>query len=138
MRILKKNALKFLILLCLVSTPLGSAKAQDYIFDLLGKTPKLLKTWQNIVPSEFKRQRWIYHLDGTTTPIDIVEYQGKQFYRGWICIRHNCGGNELTFLISKDGKTAYGLINSTKLEINDRFLGDPDLEGKKYLMDKMN
>ena len=58
---------------------------------------------------------WIYTLEGTSPPMSITKFKGKDFYYGSVCMPHNCGGNNVVFLIAKDASTAYGLLRSDDL-----------------------
>ena len=53
-----------------------------------------------------------------------------------MCKPHDCGGNEVTFLIAKDGSAAYGLLRSVQLTRSQITpFGNPNPAARKLLED---
>lgn len=99
-----------------VQCVLPSLAAKDeYPFDLKAKHPKALAAYKKIVPAKYKKMAWIASLDGTAGPMNPVKDEGKKCLTGSVCWPHNCGGNQVAFLIAEDGAYAVALLRSTDL-----------------------
>ncbi|CAN5119352.1 hypothetical protein BH10CYA1_BH10CYA1_34990 [soil metagenome] len=94
----------------------GSAiAAEKYPFEIKKANRGALHAYQKIVPATYMAMPWIYTLEGTSPPMSITKFEGKDFYYGSVCMPHNCGGNNVVFLIAKDGSSAHGLLRSEDL-----------------------
>ncbi len=94
----------------------GSAIAsENYPFQIKKANRAALRAYQKIVPGTYMAMPWIYTLEGTSPPMSITKFEGKDCYYGTVCMPHNCGGNNLAFLIAKDGSSAHGLLCSESL-----------------------
>lgn len=93
----------------------AQASLEEYPFDLKTKHPKALAAYKKIVPAKYKKMAWIASLDGTAGPMSSVKDSGKKCLTGSVCWPHNCGGNQVAFLISEDGLVAVALLRSTDL-----------------------
>ena len=113
------------------------ALAEEYSFDLRKNHPVALAAWVKQVPSTYRTSDWVYRLDGTTSPMEEVTMQGRVFYYGSVCKPHDCGGNNVVFLIADDGSAAYGLLASETLGVKARIFGAPDAEARQLLGDKL-
>ena len=105
-----------LALSCIFGAFGGSAiAAEDYPFQIKKANRAALRAYQKIVPATYMAMPWIYTLEGTSPPMSIIKFKGKDFYYGSVCMPHNCGGNNVVFLIAKDASSAYGLLCSENL-----------------------
>ena len=91
------------------------ALAEEYPFDVAKKYPARLRAWQTLVPSDFRREPWIFRLDGAAGPMDTVSVHGRVFLYGSVCKPHDCAGNFVAFLLAKDGGEAFGELSSDTL-----------------------
>lgn len=89
--------------------------AENYPFEIKKANRKALRAYQNIVPAKYMAMPWIYTLEGTSPPMSIIKFKGKDCYYGSVCMPHNCGGNDVIFLIATDGSSAHGLLCSADL-----------------------
>lgn len=89
--------------------------AETYPFEIKKANRPALRAYQKIVPGTYMAMPWIYTLEGTSPPMTVTKFKGKDFYSGSVCMPHNCGGNTLVFLIAKDASNAYGLLCSDNL-----------------------
>jgi Inhibitor of vertebrate lysozyme (Ivy) len=133
-----KSRFAFLALLAAGICAPTLAGAQEYAFDLPGKHPAAFAAWKKIVPARYRKIDWIGGLDGTATPIDPATLQGRPFYLGELCKPHDCGGNEVAFLIAIDGSAAYGMLKSETLGVKQQLFGAPDAEALKLLESKFS
>lgn len=128
-----------LCLLLAAVLPAGTARAGSaYIDEVVRGDPAILRAWQHIVPKSLARHRWLYALDGVTDDLSLVSIGGKPYYLGWVCIPHDCGGNETAFLIATDASRAMGAVKSATHGIKLRFMGSPDAEAKAILLKKFS
>ncbi|MBS1956085.1 MAG: hypothetical protein JST89_18015 [Cyanobacteria bacterium SZAS-4] len=110
------KAFAVLGLLSILNACSGSAvAAENYPFEIKKANRAALRTYQKIVPATYMAMPWIYTLEGTSPPMSITKFKGKDFYYGSVCMPHNCGGNTVIFLIAKDASSAYGLLCSDSL-----------------------
>ncbi len=123
-----RNALALVTLMTIANTCLGSAWADEgYPFDMKKKYPKAFAAFQKIVPVKFKKEVWVSRLDGTAGPMSATQCGGKTCLTGSVCQPHDCGDNQLAFVIAEDGSTAVGLLRSANLtQGKDVILGKPD------------
>jgi hypothetical protein len=119
----------FALSLCAASLAL----AQEYPSGIAKSDPVAIRAWRAIVPPEFRKQGWIYSLQGTETPIQNTSLHGKPSLSGSLCIPHDCGGNFVAFLIANDGSEAYGELASETLRVKQRYFGAPDAEARAAL-----
>jgi hypothetical protein len=84
-----------------------------YGFDIPKRLPKAYAAYSKVVPPAYARIGWVRNLDGTGAPVDHVDVAGVPSVLFWMCEPHNCGGNELTVLLAKDGSRAAALLFST-------------------------
>jgi hypothetical protein len=113
------------------------ALSEEYSFDLKTKHPAALAGWMKIVPTTYRKTAWIDRLDGTTPPMDEVTMKGRPFFYGSVCQPHDCGGNNVAFLIAEDGSAAYGMLSSDNLGVKERIFGAPDAEARQLLTAKL-
>src|SRR5271169_7259630 len=59
--------------------------AEEYPFDVAKKCPASMRAWQSLVPSDFRREPWIFRLDGAAGPLDTVSVHGRVFLYGSVC-----------------------------------------------------
>ncbi len=103
-------------LTCMLGASASSAlAAENYPFEIKKANRAALLAYQKIVPGTYMAMPWIYTLEGTSPPMSITKFKGKDFYYGSVCMPHNCGGNSMIFLIAKDASSAYGLLCSESL-----------------------
>jgi hypothetical protein len=113
----------FTFALILTFTKIGTINAEPYPSEILNKL--MLAQWHRIVPAEYSRNAWISNLQGTETPVKIVNIREKNFYLGVVCKPHACDTNIVVFLIAVDGSEAYGLLTASTLAIRHHYLGEP-------------
>ncbi|HEY9679921.1 MAG TPA: Ivy family c-type lysozyme inhibitor [Drouetiella sp.] len=89
--------------------------AENYPFEIKKANRPALRAYQKIVPPKYMAMPWIYTLEGTSPPMSVTKFNGKDYYYGSVCMPHNCGGNDVVFLIAKDGSSAFGLLRSEDL-----------------------
>jgi len=117
----------------LVALP-ATASGEIYPVNVPTKYPKSYAAFKAIVPKAWRNAAWVYRLQGTAGPVRTIDYSGKKFVLGTVCKPHDCGGNQLTFLLALDGSVAYALANSFDLtQTKDVVVGKPDAEGLKIL-----
>lgn len=104
----------------------------DYIFELRKKYPHLLRTWDTIVPDKYKRIDWIGNLNGTTGIVYVTYLSGQPFFIGYVCQPHNCGGNSVYFLIGVNSPEAYGMLDSSSLNVG-AYFGSPPNDAKRIM-----
>ena len=102
-----------------------SQEEKQYIFYLSKRYPQLLPSWRRIVPDRYKHYRWIYDLDGTAGLTKLIILHGKPFFVGYVCMPHNCYGNNVVYLLSIDGTESYGTLQSDYLSANNMLFGSP-------------
>lgn len=129
-------ALVFSVIVCCVGANVTVASAQVYISDLVSSNPKLMRAWSRVLPNDLRGVDWIGRFGGPTTPVEVKEVGGKKYFLGWACKAHDCGGNEVSFLIAVDGSSAYGAITSSSLGIPLRFVGKPGSQVQRLLKTK--
>lgn len=93
----------------------AQASTDEYPFDLKTRHPKALAAYKKIVPAKYRKMAWIASLDGTAGPMNPVKDAGKKCLAGSVCWPHNCGGNQVAFLVAEDGSVAVALLRSTDL-----------------------
>jgi hypothetical protein len=109
---------------------------QDYIFDIVKRTPSILRTWESIVPSSYANELWIEELQGVTTPVQHIIIDERPFYLGDVCRPHLCPENVIVFLIAVDGSEAYGMLSSKFLNATGIF-GNPNPECQQVMAKEM-
>lgn len=112
------------------------AGAQDYIVDIVTRTPSILRTWESIVPSSYTNELWIKELQGISSPVQQINIDQKPFYLGDVCKPHNCGDDDIVFLIAVDGSEVYGMLSSKSLNAGG-FFGSPNPERQQVMAKKM-
>jgi hypothetical protein len=112
----------------------GLAAGEVYPADVAKKYPKSFAAYQRIIPAAWRKSAWVYRLEGVAEPVRVIDYSGSKFVLGQVCKPHDCGANQLTFLVAVDGSAAYAQANSFDLtQAKDVVLGKPDAEAKKIL-----
>lgn len=112
----------------------GLAAGEVYPADVAKKYPKSFAAYQKIIPAAWRKSAWAYRLEGTAPPVRTIDYSGRKFVLGNVCKPHDCGANQLTFLVAVDGTTAFVQANSFDLtQGKDVLVGNPDAEAKKIL-----
>lgn len=130
------SAALFAATLCMTSlTALpGLAAGEVYPADVAKKYPKSFAAYQKIIPAAWRKSAWAYRLEGTAPPVRTIDYSGRRFVLGNVCKPHDCGANQLTFLVAVDGSAAYAQANSFDLtQGKDVLVGNPDAEAKKIM-----
>lgn len=137
-----RRGVKSLLLVCAFASFSAAgvmpALSQVYIFDLLSTNPQLAKAWNRALPSDLKKVDWIREFGGPTNPLEAREINGKKYFLGWACKAHDCGGNEVSFLLAADGSAAFGAITSSELGIDMRFVGKPSSQIRQLLKTKFS
>lgn len=129
-----------LVAVIVIASIFSSARAADlYPFEMKKKYPRAFAAYQKMVPARFHKVAWIYSLEATAGPMEIVQCGGKQCLAGWLCQPHNCGGNELAYLVAVDGTNAVGLLRSNNLtKGKDVLFGKPDTAQLELLKKQLN
>ncbi|CAN5124397.1 hypothetical protein BH11CYA1_BH11CYA1_16370 [soil metagenome] len=118
----------------LTSTLPCRAAGEVYPVQVPAKYPKPFAAYKKIIPVAWRKASWVYTLQGTAEPVRTIDFKGRKFLLGHVCKPHDCGANQLTFLIDLDGSTAYALANSFDLtHAEDVMVGSPDPETIKVL-----
>ena len=110
--------------------------AADKVYPVMvpHKYPKPFAAYKKIIPVAWRKAAWVYSLQGTAEPVRTIDLKGKKFLIGHVCKPHDCGGNQLTFLMAIDGSEAYAFANSFDLtKTEDVMVGAPDPETVKVL-----
>jgi len=125
---LKNLAVTIVALTTFANLFMNNAWADEgYPFDMKKKYPKAFAAFQKIVPAKFKKNAWVYSLSGTAGPMSATQCGGKKCLTGSVCQPHDCGGNQLAFVIAEDGSSATGLLRSTNLtQDKDVLFGKPN------------
>ncbi len=111
------------------------AAGEVYPADVAKKYPKSFAAYQKLIPTAWRKSAWVYRLEGVAEPVRVIDYSGRKFVLGHVCKPHDCGANQLTFLVAVDGSAAYALANSFDLtQAKDVIVGKPDAEAKKILV----
>jgi hypothetical protein len=120
--------------LVLAGVAVPGMAADEFAYDLDKSHQPAMRAFQTIVPARYRKAAWVYRFSGTTSPMQTVEVGGRPFWLGEVCKPHDCGGNEVAFLIAKDGAVAYGLLRSVELtQSQDVAFGDPDPAARKLM-----
>lgn len=103
----KGEAMKFaaLFALLLLVAP-AMAEQPQYPFELPAKHPAATAAWHKVVPPRFRREDWIFNFQGVASPISAIALSGKPYLLGAMCKPHDCGFNQVSFLIAVDGSRA--------------------------------
>lgn len=76
--------------------------------------PSAYAKWQSYVARVNTDNRdWVSHLEATGAPMSFVTVEGQTWVKGWVCETHNCGGNEVLFLMSPDQSQIKGYLRLT-------------------------
>jgi predicted aspartyl protease len=110
-----------------------SQEEKQYIFYLSKKYPQLIPSWRHIVPDRYKHYKWIYDLDGTTGLTKLIILHSKPFFVGYVCMPHNCYGNNVVYLLSIDGSESYGTLQSVYLSASNTLFGSPRADVTRVL-----
>jgi Inhibitor of vertebrate lysozyme (Ivy) len=125
--------------LAFVSASSRAETPGNYPFNLYKYSPRALVTLQRIIPAKFKSISWIYKLDGTSDEMATVQIQGKPYRIGWVCKPHDCGENQLAFLIALDASRAMALMVSREATGGKQlWLGSPTSEEMAVLTKRIN
>ncbi|MCC6920258.1 MAG: hypothetical protein IT548_13740 [Alphaproteobacteria bacterium] len=104
----------------------------DYAYGLAAKQPAAFAAWQKLVPAAERQTKWIYALDATATPLVPETVGGGPGLGGWACKPHDCGDNQLSFLLAEDGSRAVArVILKAAAPV---FWGDPTPEEQQLLV----
>lgn len=104
------------------------AKARGYTFDIPRNYPSAYSLWRRQTASLSLEDRpWVRSLGGTAGPVRGVRVNGNEYLYGWVCEPHNCGGNEVALLLTRDQRRVVGLVRLTNEngETNDVEVGTP-------------
>jgi len=100
------------------------------------KYPAAFRSWQKLVPDNIRQFTWLSVFHGVESPMETLDKGSQPFFLGHVCKPHDCANNGVAFLIAEDGSEAYGLVRSAEASGGmDLFLGDPDEEVKKILLE---
>lgn len=123
-----QNLIRITLIFVFFLVPLASKSAftnLEYIWALRKNYPALIPTWHTILPNQYRNSdidhNWIYNLDGTNSSVKITAINGENFFIGSVCKPHDCGGNNLVFLISINSPKAYGMIISNFFQAGEFF-----------------
>lgn len=112
----------------------GLAAGEVYPADVAKKYPKSFAAYQKLIPTAWRKSAWVYRLEGVAEPVRTIDFSGRKFVLGHVCKPHDCGANQLTFLVAVDGSAAFAQANSFDLtQAKDVVLGQPDAAAKKVL-----
>jgi hypothetical protein len=90
------------------------SSGQAYARDLDQHFPDAYALWQSYVARVNTDNRdWVSHLEATGSPMKFVTVGGQSWVQGWVCETHNCGGNEVVFLMSPDQSQIKGYLRLT-------------------------
>jgi hypothetical protein len=128
----------FLIASCFLALA-SSLQADDlYGFDVPKRYPKAYAAYSAVLPGQYKKIAWVRKLDGTSVPVTNIEAEGAPSLLFWMCEPHNCGGNELTALLAKDGSKAVALFQSRDHTDGKKiYFGNPDAAERALLTNTM-
>lgn len=137
---IKSVGLVALSLFTLSLAPLQAVRSEEqYPFDIKAKHARALAGYQKILPPIYKKSSWAYNLDGTASPFTVVQNSGKRCLLGAVCKPHDCGDNQLAFLIAEDGTMAVALVRSAALTSNmEVLLGKPTAAQTALLKKQIN
>lgn len=126
-------------LLIAYSSPSLADTPGNYAFNLGKNNPKALALFQTIVPVKFRGQAWINRLDGTGDEMRTVQLRGQPYLLGWVCKPHDCGNNQLAFLIALDlSHAAAELIMQDGTSGKPLWLGAPPADEKVILQKRID
>ena len=135
--LMKILALTALVLPMLIAPLAAVAEEPEHAsIDLPTKHPAAFRSWQKLLPDNLRQLTWLSLFHGPESPMETLHKGSQPFFLGHVCKTHDCGNNGASFLIAEDGSEAFGLVRSAEASGGmDLFLGDPDEEVKKILLD---
>ena len=104
------------------------ASARGYTFDVPKNYPAAYSIWrQHTAGLPIGDRPWVRSLRGTAADVRSVRIDGSEYLYGWVCEPHNCGGNEVAMLLTRDQSRVIGLVRLTNenRETNDIQVGAP-------------
>jgi len=93
----------------------GAAAAQDYPFTLAKTHPRAMAAWRAILPAAYQKVAWVARFEVTAGLMERIRLDGRTFIVGSVCKPHDCGFNQVAFLIAADGSSASGLARTQAL-----------------------
>jgi Inhibitor of vertebrate lysozyme (Ivy) len=66
--------------------------------------------WHKVVPRKYAKVKWVYDLEGTFNPPKLMSENGTVYAVGGACKPHDCGNNNVYYVIEPGGHHAYGAI----------------------------
>lgn len=104
------------------------ASARGHTFDVPTNYPAAYSLWRRHTASlPLEGRPWVRSLRGTAAEVRSVRVDGSDYLYGWVCEPHNCGGNELALLLTRDQGRVVGLVRLTNenRETDDYLVGTP-------------
>lgn len=104
------------------------ASARGHTFDVPTNYPAAFSLWRQQTASlPLEGRPWVRSLRGTAAEVRSVRVDGSEYLYGWVCEPHNCGGNEVALLLTRDQGRVVGLVRLTNenRETNDFQVGSP-------------
>jgi len=111
----------------------ASPGASEYPWDFRKNSPKYFQTYLKLLPMQLKKTPWFGRFDGTGTPVERVSVNGKAYLAGGICKPHQCGDNNLTFLIEADGSRAVAMVRAVETGGQIVALGNPTVGERQFM-----
>lgn len=71
--------------------------------------PVYKTSWQKMVKGQKNLPAWARKGMGTSTPYEVIEWDGQEYKVGSLCKPHDCGNNFMWVAFSKDKKQVWGL-----------------------------
>ena len=118
--------------LALLAAPILAQPATDWTSAIsspslaLARHPREARAWQAVVPAQYRRTRWIYRLEGNSSPPRILQSGGRSSVLGTVCKPHDCYANVGAYLIALDGRRAVGgLLFNRAGRSQELYFGNP-------------
>ena len=104
------------------------ASARGHTFDVPTNYPAAYSLWRQQTASlPLEGRPWVRSLRGTAAELRSVRVDDSEYLYGWVCEPHNCGGNEVALLMTRDQRRVVGLVRLTNenREASDSQVGTP-------------
>jgi hypothetical protein len=104
------------------------ASARGYTYDVPKNYPAAYSLWRRQTASlSLEGRPWVRSLGGVAAEVRSVRVDGSEYLYGWVCEPHNCGGNEVALLLTRDQGRVVGLVRLTNEngETSDLEVGTP-------------
>lgn len=102
--------------------------ARGYTFDISKNYPTAFAIWRSRSRSLPLAERpWLRTLNGTAGPLTEVNNGVDDYIAGTVCEPHNCGGNIMAIMFTKDERRLVAKVTLTSVsgEESVAFVGDP-------------